>query len=119
MSSTVIDLNAVSVAVHAFASERDWEQYHNPKNLAMALAGEAGELLEIFQWLTPEESTSVANSRQEQSRVAQELADILIHAIRIADVLGIDLADAIEEKMESNAARYPVEEVKGQALKRD
>jgi dCTP diphosphatase len=97
----------------AFARERDWEQFHSPKNLAMALAGEAGELLEHFQWLTEEQSQALAADKQEA--VALELADILIYLIRLAERLDVDLVDAANRKMDINAERYPAERVRGDA----
>ena len=100
-----------------FAAERDWEQFHTPKNLAMALAGEAGELVEIFQWLTAEESVGVMSSPRAQD-VRDELADVLIYLVRLADVLEVDLIGAGFEKLQKNALKYPVEEVKGSAEKR-
>jgi len=96
-----------------FAVQRDWEQFHNPKNLAMALAGESGELLEHFQWLTAEQSAHLEPDKQEQ--VALELADILIYLIRLSERLGVDLVAAAYRKMAINQARYPVERVRGDA----
>lgn len=98
-----------------FAEDRDWEQFHTPKNLAMALAAEAGELLEVFQWLTPEEAVAVADDGDLLRAASDELADIGIYLLRIADVLGVDLAEAIDAKVARNAARYPVERVRGRA----
>ena len=99
-----------------FSADRDWEQFHTPKNLAMALSGEVGELVEIFQWLTPEESASLdADSLR---HTGDELADILIYLVRLADVLGIDLAAAVDSKMRANEARYTVEASRGTAQKR-
>jgi NTP pyrophosphatase (non-canonical NTP hydrolase) len=100
-----------------FARTRDWQRFHTPKNLAMALAGEAGELLELFQWLTPEESLGLSDDQASQSRVAEELADVVIYALRMADVLGVDLAAAISTKIDLNETRYPVEYAKGNARK--
>lgn len=104
-------------AVAAFAAERDWDQFHTPKNLAMALAGEVGELVEIFQWLSAEESAAVMSSPRAQD-VRDELADVLIYLVRLADVLDVDLIGAGFEKLQKNALKYPVEEVKGSAEKR-
>lgn len=104
-------------AAAAFASERDWGQFHTPKNLAMALTGEVGELVEIFQWLTAEESAGVMASPRAQD-VRDELADVLIYLVRLADVLDVDLIGAGFEKLQKNALKYPVEEVKGSAQKR-
>ena len=96
-----------------FAVQRDWEQFHNPKNLAMALAGEAGELLEHFQWLSPEQSAALDSEKKEQ--VAMELADILIYLIRLSERLDLDLVQAAYRKMAINQARYPVDKVRGDA----
>ncbi len=104
-------------AAAAFAAERDWDQFHTPKNLAMALAGEVGELVEIFQWLTAEGSVGVMSSPRAQD-VRDELADVLIYLVRLADVLDVDLIGAGFEKLQKNALKYPVEEVKGSAEKR-
>ena len=100
-----------------FAIQRDWNQFHTPKNLAMALAGEVGELVEIFQWLSGEDSTAVMSSPRAQD-VRDELADVLIYLVRLADVLDVDLIGAGFEKLQKNALKYPVEEVKGSAEKR-
>jgi dCTP diphosphatase len=89
-----------------FARERDWEQFHTPKNLAMALAGEVGELVEIFQWLTPEQSAEVMRGDR-ASDVEDELADVLIYLTRLADVLGVDLNRAAEVKVLRNRGRFP------------
>jgi dCTP diphosphatase len=98
-----------------FAAERDWDQFHAPKNLAMALAAEVGELLEHFQWLT--ESQSAALAEDERQAVALELADIQVYLVRLADKLGIDLVDAAHRKIDLNAKKYPVEEARGHARK--
>ena len=100
-----------------FAAERDWDQFHSPKNLSMALAGEAGELLELFQWLTQEESHALADSPEEMAKVREELADILIYLVRLADKLGVDLEEAALAKIETNAERYPVDKARGTATK--
>ena len=97
-----------------FARERDWEQFHTPKNLAMALAGEVGELLEIFQWLTPEQAQAVMESTRADD-VEDELADVVIYLVRLADVLDIDLLDVARTKLERNQGRFPPGEVRGRA----
>ncbi|TDC95408.1 nucleotide pyrophosphohydrolase [Saccharopolyspora aridisoli] len=102
-----------------FADERDWQQFHTPKNLAMALAGEAGELLELFQWLTPEQSSQIMADPATGEKVRHELADVLAYLLRLADVLEIDLMAALDEKMTLNATKYPVELAKGTARKYD
>lgn len=111
-----LDLEEVATYLRSFAAERDWEQFHTPKNLSMALAGEAGELLEIFQWLTPEESDDLDD--EVLQHVGEELVDILQYVVRIADLLEIDLNDAFWTKFKANAARYPADEVRGSAEKR-
>ncbi len=100
--------------LRTFARDRDWEQFHTPKNLAMALAGEVGELLEIFQWLTPEQAASVMSSDRTDD-VRDELADVLIYLVRLADVLDVDLAEVARGKMARNHDRFPHAEVRGRA----
>lgn len=107
---TLDDLNQ---RLKQFAQERDWEQFHSPKNLAMALAGEVGELLEHFQWLTQAQSLALSPEKREQ--VALELADILIYTIRCAERLNIDLVGAAYRKITINASRYPVQHAYGDA----
>jgi dCTP diphosphatase len=107
-------LDALRLRLRDFARERDWEQFHTPKNLAMALAGEVGELLEIFQWLTPEEAAAVLEGPR-ATDVEDELADVVIYLVRLADVLGVDLVAAAKEKLDRSAHRYPADEVRGRA----
>lgn len=92
--------------LRTFAEDRDWEQFHTPKNLAMALSVEASELLEIFQWLTPEESVAVMDSHRADD-VRDEVADIAIYLLRLADVLGLDIEAAVATKVERNEVRFP------------
>jgi NTP pyrophosphatase (non-canonical NTP hydrolase) len=99
--------------IAAFAVARDWDQFHSPKNLSMALIAEAAELVEHFQWLTEDESRQLPPEKLAQ--VGEELADILIYLVRTADRLGIDLVDAARRKMQKNEARYSVEKAKGNA----
>lgn len=106
-------LDDLNRRLKAFAQMRDWEQFHNPKNLVMALAGECGELLEHFQWLS--EAQSAALSGEKKDAVALEMADILIYLIRCAERLDIDLVDAAYRKIAINEARYPAEKVRGNA----
>lgn len=96
-----------------FAKVRDWEQFHNPKNLAMALIAEAAELVEHFQWLSAEQSENLSPEKLDEVRL--ELADIQIYLIRIADRLNVDLIRAVKDKMARNEERYPVDKVKGSA----
>jgi NTP pyrophosphatase (non-canonical NTP hydrolase) len=106
-------LNDLNRRLLAFARERDWEQFHSPKNLSMALAGECGELLEHFQWLTEAQSAALEDDKKEA--VGQELADILIYLIRLAERLDIDLIAAAEAKIALNERRYPARRVRGDA----
>jgi dCTP diphosphatase len=106
-------LDQLNARLLAFARERDWEQFQSPKNLSMALAGEAGELLEHFQWLT--EAQSHALSAEKRRAVAYELADILSYLLRLADRLDIDLLAATHEKIAINEHRYPADKVRGDA----
>ena len=100
-----------------FAAERDWEQFHNPKNLAMAVAGEVGELIEHFQWLTFDEAENLAPDARED--VAMEAADVLLFLLRLCDRLDIDLAAAAQRKLALNATKYPVHKARGRATKYD
>ncbi|WP_328665362.1 nucleotide pyrophosphohydrolase [Streptomyces sp. NBC_00322] len=100
-----------------FARERDWEQFHTPKNLVMALLGEAGELAEIFQWLTPEQSRAVMDEPDRAQAVRQEVADVMAYLLRLADVTGVDLEQALAEKIELNRQRYPAALAYGRADK--
>ncbi|MFI7025965.1 nucleotide pyrophosphohydrolase [Micromonospora sp. NPDC049900] len=111
-------MNDLTERVRAFADERDWQQFHTPKNLAMALAGEVGELLAEFQWLTPEQASAVMADPEAGARVRAEIGDVMIYLTRLADVLDIDLEDAARDKLTEVATRYPVSEAKGSAAKR-
>jgi dCTP diphosphatase len=106
-------LTTLDARLLAFARERDWEQFHSPKNLSMALAGECGELLEHFQWLTEAQSAALAPEKRRE--VAHELADILIYLIRLCQRLDIDPIAAAYEKIAINEARYPAHRVRGDA----
>jgi NTP pyrophosphatase (non-canonical NTP hydrolase) len=101
--------------LRAFAAERDWEQFHSPKNLSMALMVEAAELMEHFQWLT--DVQSAAPDTLDRQAVSEELADVLLYLVRLADRLDVDLFDAATRKMEKNALKYPADQVRGSAKK--
>ena len=109
------DLNQLRMRIRQFAEARDWDKYHAPKNLAMALIVEAAELVEHFQWLTEAQSQTLAPDKLFQ--VGEELADIQIYLIRIADQLNVDLLDAVDKKILANAEKYPVEKARGNAKK--
>ena len=110
-------LGTLQIQLREFAAERDWDQFHTPKNLAMALAAEAGELMEPFQWLTPEQSARLPD--QTRAEVELEAADVLLYLLRLCDKLGIDLVAAGEKKLKLNAERYPADRARGKALKHD
>jgi NTP pyrophosphatase (non-canonical NTP hydrolase) len=110
-------LETLRARLAQFADEREWDPFHNPKNLAMALAGEAGELIEHFQWLTFDEAANL--SPEARREVALEAADVLLFLLRLCDKLGIDLAEAAAEKLELNAKKYPVDKARGRATKYD
>ena len=108
-------LDALRDQLRRFAAARDWEQFHSPKNLAMALAVEAAELVENFQWLTEEQSRSLPPETLRAAR--EEIADVFLYLIRIADQLGIDPVAAAQEKMIANEEKYPVDKARGTAKK--
>lgn len=109
------DLDGVRDALRHFIAERDWEQFHAPKNLAMALSVEAAELLEHFQWLSEAESERLPEDVL--AAVADEIADVQLYLIGLADRLGVDILEATTRKMEKNAIKYPVATARGNALK--
>ncbi len=109
------DLIKLRNDLRLFASQRDWDKFHSPKNLESALAVEAAELLEHFQWTTEEQSKSL--TPETKSKVADELADVLLYLIRLADKLDVDLIVAAEEKIARNAVKYPVDKARGNAKK--
>lgn len=113
----VLNVDKIQAYQREFVREREWERFHTPKNLAMALAGEAGELLELFQWLTPEESVHLTEDPAKAQALRHEMADILFYLLRLADRFGIDMEAAIWEKLEENARKYPVELARGRATK--
>ena len=117
MTEPAADLEALRERVLRFVAERDWERFHSPKNLAMALAVEASELLEIFQWLTEEQSRNA--SPEVKARAADEIADVLIYLLQVSHRLGIDPMAAAHAKIAKNTLKYPVEKSRGLAKKYD
>jgi dCTP diphosphatase len=113
-STTVQELKT---RILAFVRERDWEQFHAPKNLSMALAAEAGELMEHFLWATPEQSAAIARDPAKRAKIADELADVVIYALEFANATGLDVTAAIDAKMAANAKKYPVEKARGRSDK--
>jgi len=111
-NSSLADLK---LQLQKFARDRDWDQFHSPKNLAMALAGETGELLEHFQWLSEEQSVNLTDEKINE--VGEEIADIFIYLIRLSDKLNLDPLEAAYNKMKKNELKYPAEKVKGSPKK--
>ena len=109
------ELDDLKGTIRKFVDDRDWDQYHTPKNLAMALVAECGELVEHFQWLTEEQSQNVSAETLEE--IGHELADVFVYLLRLSDKLGIDLVAAAERKMLLNAEKYPVDKAHGSAQK--
>jgi NTP pyrophosphatase (non-canonical NTP hydrolase) len=110
-----MNLSELARKLREFAQERDWEQFHSPKNLSMALSVEVAELVEHFQWLTEVQSTSLDD--EELAEVSEEIADIQIYLTRLADQLGVDIEDAVSKKLDVNAGKYPISKAHGSALK--
>ena len=109
------DIESLKSTLRTFAAEREWDQFHTPKNLASALAVEASEILEHFQWLTEEQSWSLTEAKRQA--VGDEIADVLFYLIRLADKLDVDIMAAARDKLAKNAAKYPVEKAKGRITK--
>jgi len=109
------DLEKLKLRLREFAAERDWDQFHSPKNLSMALIGEAAELVEHFQWLTQAQSHTVTD--EQRAEIELELADILLYLVRLADKLDVDLAKAAMKKIDINARKYPAHKARGRADK--
>jgi NTP pyrophosphatase (non-canonical NTP hydrolase) len=112
-----VDVERLTDRVREFTTERDWEQFHTPRNLLLALIGEIGELSEIFQWRTDEDASRVMEDEASAKRVRDELADVLYYLLRLADVLGVDVGEALLSKLEDNAQKYPVHLARGSAAK--
>ena len=115
MSAEIQDLQGLIKRLRAFAGERDWEQFHSPKNLSMALSAEVAEIVEHFQWLTEEQSHEL--SPEKLATIKEEIGDVQIYLARLADKLDIDLLEAAQEKLDKNAAKYPIDKAKGNAKK--
>jgi NTP pyrophosphatase (non-canonical NTP hydrolase) len=112
-----MDIKSIQQKLEEFANERDWNQFHTPKNLSMAISVEAAELQEIFQWLTESESIAITNSENKMTLIKEEIADIFLYLVRISDKLGIDIEEAALNKIKLNALKYPVNISKGNAEK--
>jgi NTP pyrophosphatase (non-canonical NTP hydrolase) len=112
-----MQLQTLLSKARAFREERDWKQYHSARNVALSVVLEAAELLEIFQWKTDKESEEITKDPAARQKISDELADILLYIMLMADDLDIDLVKAAEEKIKKNAKKYPVHKSKGKALK--
>jgi len=112
------DIAELTERIRAFSEERDWTRFHDPKSLALALVGEVGELAELLQWLPADEATGLLSANPLRQRVTEELSDVLIYLLRLADVVNIDLAVAADAKLDDSRRRFPVGDVYGKAPER-
>ncbi|QXH73821.1 nucleotide pyrophosphohydrolase [Pseudomonas atacamensis] len=115
----LVDVKNLEASLQRFADDRDWQQFHSPKNLLMALTGEVGELCEIFQWMSDADSTGAAKRLETSQAVKDELADVLMYLVRLASVLGVDLNEAAKSKLALNGLKYPIEKAKSTSKKYD
>lgn len=115
--SEQLDIGKLKNRLEKYAKDRDWEQFHNPKNIAMALSVEASELVEIFQWLSLDQAEKLKTIPEKKGHVAEELADILSYVVLIAKYMDIDLVEALEDKHLKNSEKYPVDKARGNAKK--
>ena len=115
--TALVDLAQLAARLEQFADERDWAQFHSPKNLVMALTGEVGELNEIFQWMSEPASKEAGRDARTARAVQDELADVLLYLVRLSSVLGVDLDAAVQQKLKDNAMRYPADKVRGSSKK--
>ena len=113
MSDNKTTIDELKLIVESFVDERDWKQFHSPKNLAMSLAVEVSELVELFQWLSLDQARDVMKAGDIRENAIDEIADILIYTLAFCNRNNIDIADAIKKKMEKNTRKYPVEKFKG------
>lgn len=113
----LINVAPLSSALEQFATDRDWAQFHSPKNLVMALTGEIGELTEIFQWMTEAQSLTAGTDPKTAQAVKEELADVQLYLVRLASVLRVDLNEAVQQKLQKNAEKYPADKAKGLSKK--
>lgn len=112
-----MDIDSLQGMIKEFVRERGWDKFHNPKNLSMALSVETSELLELFQWLSLEEAEAIKSDPEKMQKIQDEMADVTVYLLRLADVLSVDLERSVRVKMEKNRAKYPSEKVFGSAKK--
>lgn len=110
-------IQALKQAVVSFRDARDWKKFHTPKDLAASISIEANELLELFQWKTPEQAAALLDDPEKMREIQDEIADIVIYCLSASDSMGFDLSDAIRRKLEQNEAKYPVDKAKGSSKK--
>ena len=115
----LLDISHLADALQCFADDRDWQQFHSPKNLLLALTGETGELCEIFQWMSEADAKDAAKRPETAQAVKDELADVLMYLVRLSSVLGVDLNDAVTSKLALNSQKYPVDKAKSTSKKYD
>lgn len=118
-AASLLDVQPLTAELRKFADDRNWGKFHSPKNLVMALTGEVGELTELFQWLTEDESRGVCKDAISAVKVEQELADVMLYLVRLSDVLGVDLNRAVSSKLKINAEKYPIGRAYGSSKKYD
>ena len=111
--AVLLDVTKLEQALAEFSRERDWDQFHTPKNLVMALTGEVGELNEIFQWMSDSLASEAGRSPAPAEHVVEELADVLLYLVRLSNVLGVNLNDAVVDKLAKNAQKYPIDKARG------
>ena len=116
-SDNTTTLAQLKIATAKFAKERDWEQFHAPKNLSMAIAAEAGELMEHYLWVSSESSAGITSTSEKKAKIAEELADVMIFAFQFANMTSIDISKSVEMKIAKNAAKYPIAKAKGRSEK--
>jgi dCTP diphosphatase len=119
MNDNTTTITHLKTLITEFVAERDWQQFHDPKNLVMALSSEVGELADIFRWVSSDKSITLATDPENKQAVANELADVMMFALEFASVCGIDIAEAIDAKSKINAEKYPVAKSKGSSKKYD
>ncbi|AAY93107.1 nucleotide pyrophosphohydrolase [Pseudomonas protegens] len=115
----LVDIYRLAAALQRFADDRDWQQFHSPKNLLLALTGETGELCEIFQWMSEADAKDAAKRPETAQAVKDELADVLMYLVRLSTVLGVDLNEAVTNKLALNGQKYPVDKAKSTSKKYD
>ncbi|MDD1018389.1 nucleotide pyrophosphohydrolase [Pseudomonas sp. TNT2022 ID1048] len=118
-SELLVDVANLAASLQRFADDRDWQQFHSPKNLLLALTGETGELCEIFQWMSEADAKDAAKRPETAQAVKDELADVLMYLVRLSTVLGVDLNEAVTNKLALNGQKYPVDKAKSTSKKYD